>query len=283
MRILHVPNAYFHVIGGAENNCRRFSEILASQGHDVHVVTADVGAVQAYYEFGIPPVEQASETIGGVAVTRLPFSNSFYQLGGWFDRNVRPRWLGTRVTGRIMQMLHRRLADMVTEKIAELRPEVVMTMPHLVANVQAVLTARQRVPFPLVMVPMLHEHDPNWQVEVMKDALRSADAVVALTRYEKNRLISAYGVPSEKVFLASVGVDVDEASPHPTDRQQRVIFLGRKVKSKGISDLIDAMEHVWSVLPDVDLYIGGVRVSETDEIDRQIAQLPSGLRERVKD
>jgi hypothetical protein len=40
MKILHVPNAYFPVIGGAENNCRRFSEILASQGHEVFLADA---------------------------------------------------------------------------------------------------------------------------------------------------------------------------------------------------------------------------------------------------
>src|SRR5262245_921972 len=120
MRILHVPNAYFPVIGGAENNCRRFSEILASQGHDVHVVTTDVGAVQAYYEFGIPAVERVSETIGGVAVIRLPFSNRFYQLGGWLDGKLRPDWLAARIAGRIMQMLHRRLANMITREIARL-------------------------------------------------------------------------------------------------------------------------------------------------------------------
>jgi hypothetical protein len=46
MKILHVPNAYFPVIGGSENNCRRFSEILTSQGHDVHVVTTLLAPVR---------------------------------------------------------------------------------------------------------------------------------------------------------------------------------------------------------------------------------------------
>src|SRR5262245_46569281 len=120
MKILHVPNAYFPVIGGTENNCRAFSEILASQGHDVHVVTTDVGAVQAYYEFGIPRVERADEIIGGVAVTRLPFSDSLYQVGGWIDGKLRPRWLGRRLAWRIMLILRRRLADMLTKKIVQI-------------------------------------------------------------------------------------------------------------------------------------------------------------------
>jgi glycosyltransferase involved in cell wall biosynthesis len=283
MKILHVPNAYFPVIGGAENICRRFSEILASQGHEVHVVTTDVGAVQAYYEFGVRRVERADETIGGVTVTRLPFSNSFYQMGGWVERKLRPEWLSTRLTRRIMQVLHRRLAETITRKIAHIRPDVVMTMPHLVANVQAVLTARQRMSFPLVMVPMLHEHDPNWHVGAMSAALRATDAVVALTGYEKERLATAYGVPRDRIFMASVGVDIDEMAPPLATRPERIIFLGRKVRSKGIAELIDAMRLVWAVMPRVELWLAGVRVSETSEIDRQIAELPLEWRKRVKD
>jgi glycosyltransferase involved in cell wall biosynthesis len=271
------------VIGGTENLCRRLSEILASQNHDVHVVTTDVSAVQAYYEFGIPPVQRANETIRGVRVTRLPFSSSLYQIGGWVHRKLRAEWVSRRLTGRIMRILHRRLVDMIASEIAHIRPDVVMTMPHLVANVQAVLSARRRVPFPLVMVPMLHEHDPNWNVETMTLALRFADAVVALTGYEKDRLVLAYGVPPEKVFLASVGIDIVEAPPQVADRRRRVIFLGRKVKSKGICDLVEAMKEVWTVMPDVELWLAGVRLSETSEVDRQIAELPFGWRERVKD
>ena len=283
MKILHVPNAYFPVIGGTENNCRRFSEILASQGHDVHVVTADVGAVQAYYEFGIARVERADEIIGGVAVTRLPFSNGLYQFGGWVDSKLRPRWLSRRLAWRIMLALRRRFAEMLTQKIVEIGPDVVMAMPHLVVNVQAVLAARQRVPFPLILVPMVHEHDLNRDDWAICAALRSADAVIALTSYEKHRLVVTYGVPQDKVFVASVGVDIDQQSPNWAKRQERVVFLGRKVKSKGIIDLIEAMKLVWTEMPQVELSLAGVRVPETAEIDRQIALLPSRCRDRVKD
>src|SRR5262249_33514916 len=149
----------------------RFSEILACQGHEVYVVTTDVGAVQAYDEFGIPRVERADEIIGGVAVTRVPFSASLYQLGGWLGK-CPPKWLSARLAGRMWPLLHQRLVDMITTQITKIRPDIVMTMPHLVANVQAVLTARRRVSFPLVMVPMLHEHDPKWDPAAMRDALR---------------------------------------------------------------------------------------------------------------
>ncbi len=281
MKILHVPHAYFPVVGGTENNCRRFSEVLASKGHDVRVVTTDVGAVEGYYKFGIPRVDRPNEMICGVSVTRLPFSNIFYRLGGWAEAYLRPAALGTRVAGRTMAFLRRRLADMITHQIVQIRPDVVMTMPHLVVNVEAVLAARQQIQFPLVMVPMLHEHDPNWNPKQMADALRLADAVVALTAYERDRLSAAYAVPREKIFLASVGIDVDDAFVPQESRDKRVVFLGRKVRSKGIVDLIEAMEIVWTRFPDTELSIAGVSTSETAEIDQQIAALPDLRRKRI--
>jgi glycogen synthase len=280
MKILHVPNAYFPVIGGAENNCRRFSEILAGQGHEVHVVTTDVGAVQAYDEFGIPRVERADEIIGGVAVTRLPFSTNLYKLGG-VVREIRPTWVSTRLAGLMWPLLHRRLTDMVTTQIMRIRPDVVMTMPHLVANVKAVLTARQRVSFPLVMVPMLHEQDPNWNPAPMKEALRLADAVIALTLHEADRLVDAYAVAREKIFHASVGIDVAELGLVLAERPYRIVFLGRQARSKGMGDLIKAMEVVWGMIPGAELWIAGVRIPETAEVDDQIGALPESWRKQV--
>jgi glycosyltransferase involved in cell wall biosynthesis len=284
MKIVHIPHAYHPVMGGAEIICKRISENLAAEGHDVRVVTTNVGAVQGYYEFGISRVSSRKiETIEQVKVVRLPFIGALYQLGGRLASFSLPKALNTRLSGRIMGLLRRRLVGMIAGQIAEICPDVVMAMPHLVVNVQAVLAARRRISFPLVMVPMLHEHDPNWDIPAMSRALRSADAVITLTSHEANRLVEAYGVPPDKVFNASVGIDVGTPAPPFDDRPNRVVFLGRKVKSKGIGDLIEAMRIVWAVFPNTELCIAGVRLPETLEIDRQIARLPDHWRQQVKD
>jgi glycosyltransferase involved in cell wall biosynthesis len=269
------------VIGGAELICKKVSESLAKRGHEIHVVTTDVGAVQAYYEFGIAPVAEGATSIGGVAVRRLEFSRGLYRAGGWANANLRPRGLAQRVAGRTRQFLHKRLEWQITKEICRIRPDVVMTMPHLVVNVLAVLSARSSVDFPLVMVPMLHEHDPNWNVGVMAAALSSAGAVIVLTGHEADRLTEAYGIARQKIFLASVGIEVDAASLLESDRPKRVLFLGRQVKSKGIGDLIEAMRLIWPQHPDAELCIAGVRVPESSEVDAQIAALPERWRSQV--
>lgn len=281
MRILHVPHAYHPVVGGAEMLCKRVSEVLAAQGHEIQVLTTDVGAVQAYYEFGIDPVANADQTISGVAVKRLKFSGGLYRAGGWAAAHLRPRWLARRVAGRTRQLLYKRLDRRITKEIARMRPDVVMTMPHLLVNVQSVLVARSRFDFPLVMVPFLHEQDPNLDIPATAKGLSFADAVIAQTGHEVDRLTEAYGVVRRKIFLASEGVDVAPEPLPPPQRRKRVVFLGRQVKSKGIGDLVEAMRLVWPAHPDAELAIAGIRVPESAEVDAQIAALPPADRARV--
>jgi len=256
-------------------------EVLAAQGHEVHVLTTDVGAVQAYYEFGFDRVAHADQTISGVPVKRLKFSGALYRAGGWAETHLRSRRLGRRIAGHTRQYLHRRLDRQIANEIARMRPDVVMTMPHLVVNVQAVLSARSHLDFPLVMVPFLHEHDPNWDISLMAAALSVADAVIAQTGHEVERLAEAYGVERRKIFMTSEGVDVaPEAMPQPK-RRKRVIFLGRQVKSKGIGDLIEAMRLVWPKHPDAELAIAGIRVPESSEVDAHISALPPSDQARI--
>jgi glycosyltransferase involved in cell wall biosynthesis len=73
-----------------------------------------------------------------------------------------------------------------------------------------------------------------------------------------------------------------DKAPPSAERYNRVVFLGRQVKSKGITDLIEAMRFVWDVIPDADLLLAGIRVPETVEIDEQIAALPAAWRKQVR-
>lgn len=282
MRILHIPHAYHPVIGGAELTCRKVGEILAAQGHDVHVLTTDVGAVQAYYEYGIESVVDEDAVVHGVAVERLRYCGGLYWAGGHIEGRLLPAWLSRRIAGRIRRHLNDRLQQQITSAIVRLRPDVVMTMPHLVINVQAVLQAHAMLRFPLVMVPLLHEHAPNWNIAAMAKALRQADAAVALTRHEAHRLVEAYGLAPEQVFMSSVGIDVEVSAASPSGRPPIVIYFGRQARSKGIGELIEAMGVVWATRPDAELVIAGVRVPESVEIDAQIAALPACCQGRIR-
>jgi glycosyltransferase involved in cell wall biosynthesis len=283
VRVLHVPHAYYPVIGGAEQICQRVSESLAQSGHQVKVLTTNVGAVQGYYELGVPSVQELNSAVAGVTIQRVEFCNGLYKLGGLISGLLGQQNIASSLSGRILQQRGRWLQRCMAREIEAFHPDVVMTMPHLVVNVGAVLSARRQVCFPLVMVPMLHEHDPNWNYESMKRALVLADAVIAMTSFEVERLTSAYEVPRPNVFLASVGVDIHLGAKDSMPRRPRIAFVGRKARSKGLIELIDAMCHVWKSRPDAELVLAGIRLPETAEIDAKIDSLPPSFRQKVTD
>ncbi|MGH9169193.1 MAG: glycosyltransferase, partial [Acidimicrobiia bacterium] len=234
VRILHIPHAYWPVIGGAERYCQRLSEELAARGHQVRVVTANVASPEAFYQLGIPPAGPPGEIHQGVEIVRIPFGGPLYRLG---PSRQGPGRMARALLRRELGRFQRRLAG----EIDAFRPEVVMTLPHLFANVRCVLDIHRRGSFPLVLVPLLHEADPYWPFEELAAAFRRADGVVAATPHEAERLQNAYGVPADRVFLGGAGVDPRPDS-RPSERRPRVLFLGRKAPSKGIDLLLAGME-----------------------------------------
>jgi len=251
-------------------------------GHEVRVVTADISAVQGFYDFGMKRISPSKEIVEGVEVERLAYAGYLYQIAGWVNDLQLPLRLGSRLAMRIVRLLRARFRHELHRAILDFRPDVVMTMPHLVVNVQGALMICRQLNIALVMVPMLHEEDPNWEIEPMIKALANADAVVAMTPLEVCRLVDSYAVPREKIFLGGVGVDVADIT-EVTSRSAKVVFLGRQAKSKGIDILLDAMQVVWRERPDADLWLVGAKVPETEEIKRKINRLPEAWRHRVKD
>ena len=280
MKIVQIPNAYAPVIGGTELTCRRISECLAGMGHEVVVITANVASVGAYYALGHAPASVRRERIGGVEVIRLPYGwRGVHALGAFVRRGG--SGLGPRLAGACMSLIRRQFTASMAKAIRRARPDVVIAMPHLVVNVQAALECKRRLAFPLVMAPMLHEHFATWPAKEMKAALVDADAVVAVTENEAERLVSAYRVPEERVFVTSAGVDLGDEEPSREPRPADVLFIGRKVPTKGIDLLLEAMRLVWARFPDTRLILAGARAPDTVEIDRSVAALASTERRLV--
>lgn len=255
-----MPHAFHPVVGGAEFLCRRVGEELASAGHEVVVATGNLANAEGFYLRGVSKVGPQNETIGGVRVVRLPV-----------DRRVPPR------NGRSYPLFRKGLAAL----IREFAPDVVMTMPHLFANVRVVLELETRYRFPLVLAPLLHEHDPAWPFEEVANAVGRAGAVVALTRHEGGRLVEAYKVDPQKVVVTRVGVDLPE-KPGAHPRSPDVLILGRQTPSKGLPVLLAAMSIVWTVIPEARLLIAGPSVPGFDEPHRLLSDLPPERRSKVR-
>lgn len=284
MRILHVPNAYHPVFGGTEIYCKQISEMLALRGHIVHVLTSDVSGTEGYYQFNTEPVcrNKSTENINNILITRISFCNHYlYRLGKIVSRQPSSR-VASILSFQIMTLLQKRFKNAVKTKIINFRPDIVMTAPHLVVNVQCVLQVRKEIVFPLVMLPLIHEEWTDEHKLKMTKALQYAQAVIAVTDYEADQLRKVYRVDSHKVFMAGAGTELPAvAIGINRDRSTDILFLGRKVPGKGIQNLLSAMKVVWQYRPDVRLVLAGSRTSTTIEIDRAIEKLPLQDRNRV--
>ncbi len=92
-------------------------------------------------------------------------------------------------------------------------------------------------------------------------ALAEADAIVAVSRFTREALETAMGVPPEKIALISNGVDLQRfvARPRRQDLMARYGLAGRRVlltvgrlyARKGMDRVIESLPAVLRVLPDV--------------------------------
>jgi len=247
VRVVFSAHAYSPSIGGAERYTQGLAEGLAALGHEVHVVVPDVDDPEAFYERGHGAVGTAEEIVGAVRVHRLGYAGLGYRrFGGLLGRE--------RVLRSSIQGFNRRLGD----RLAELAPDVVVTLPHLFPNVEEVLRLRPSAAWKLVYAPMLHEDDPHWSIDRVSRGMMGADGVIALTEHERERLLDSYGARRDTTAIVTPGVDPGEGKPY-LDRDPIVLFVGRRTASKRLDVLYEAMQMVWDRFPDVVLQLAGSR------------------------
>ena len=273
MKILHVPHGYRPARGGAEDLCLGLSEGLAARGHDVRVIVTDLATPEGLYRFGVGPSGAGDEIISGVDVRRVG-PGTAYRAGNAIYRrdpySVQP------TATRLRRSVRDRLTTAIRSEIATYQPDVVLTLPHLFENVRAVLDIHGADPFPLVWMPLLHEEDPNWPIDKIRELIPSADALVAVTRHEAARLVDGYGADPERVHVISPGVAVPDELPHAVDDPPTVLYLGRITASKGTDRLARAMESVWRTVPGARLVIAGATTPETAQIRAMLTDATIG-------
>jgi glycosyltransferase involved in cell wall biosynthesis len=95
--------------------------------------------------------------------------------------------------------------------------------------------------------------------QVMEEYAR-ADLLLVLSQKAKETFLVA-GIPEDKLFLTSRGVDVEQftPAPHPPARF-RAVFVGSLIRRKGVHLLIEAWKNLR--LPDAELVLVGSPSSE---------------------
>jgi len=89
---------------------------------------------------------------------------------------------------------------------------------------------------------------------IEENAVRSADAVIAVSQGMKEDILSCYDVPASKIQVIHNGIDLCEFRRSPSTAALRrwkvdptrpyVLFVGRITRQKGIIHLVNAIEHI---------------------------------------
>lgn len=187
----------------------------------------------------------------------LALALSYYPLQGFsIDK----------LAGRICNQLNN-----ITEKASVIHNVRVGREPISYASL---MYARQHN-IPFVFTPL---HHPRWTTWFHRHYLKlyhQADALLALTNYERQFLISI-GISEERVFVTGTGPMVSD-NPKPNIFRESynikgpiILFLGQKYAYKNIRALLDSAPLVWKTVPDAKFVFIGPRTRYSRRLFRSI-------------
>jgi phosphatidylinositol alpha-1,6-mannosyltransferase len=109
--------------------------------------------------------------------------------------------------------------------------------------------------------------DAGFFFRLRRSSLGRAHAVIAVSGFTRDLLVTRMGVAQAKILVLSNGVDLDRFRPGPVDAAtieavgaagRRVILgVGRLIERKGFDKLIEAMPAVLAKVPDARCLIAG--------------------------
>jgi glycogen synthase len=214
-----------NVVGGLSRHVEGLSVQLAELGHEVHVITAGNGSLQAF------------ETMKGVQVHRVsPVNNQ--------DDDFL-KWIGG---------LNLAMAFKAEQLAGDFKFDIIHAHDWLVGS--AAITLKEILSVPLLSTIHATEHGRNNGIYTeMQQFIHDkelqltacSDQIIVCSEYMREELLTVFHIPTEKLAVIPNGidqvvdVDVDPAALFPSLRNKEYVFsVGRIVKEKGFETIIDA-------------------------------------------
>lgn len=276
MRIALVSREYPPFYGGGIGTyARHIAPALASEGHDVHVVT------QSYDE-----THPRIETIGRLTVHRVPAPGD---PAGWTSKTMRFAVLA----GRVVSDLARRGAIDVAE-FAEcegagavyttLRASGLTQRGGVGAGVPAVIHLHTPTEM-LFRLGSIHEKRFTGMLAAYflaeRQAMLHADHICAPSHFIAGWARDHYGLASTPTVIPYAIPGLPEI-PSGVERRKRVLFVGRIEPRKGVGALLRAWERVARERPGWTLRLIGADTSTAAEGRSLRAELESGLSDSAR-
>lgn len=290
MRILHVIQGYSPAIGGTELLIQRVSEQLVQRFRDdVTVFTTDCYNGDAFYSPALPSLPAGWSDLNDVRIRRFPVRRRISQAmrgpQAWAYRLRLP------FNDRIRALAGGPIVGGLRDAIRSWPGDVIAAASFPLLHMFDALAAARESARPCVLTGCLHPSD-GWGFDrpMIYEAIRQADAYIALTDYERDYVIARGAAPG-RVHTIGAGVDaagydgIDAAEAKwrlGFDRRPVIGSIGQIAKHKGVDTLLRAMPQVWRFEPDVNLLIAGGRTLYAEEVERIVNEWPEAFRRRCR-
>ena len=289
MKVLHVVHGYPPSIGGSQHLVEKISVELAQRhGDEVTVFTTVAKNMDHFIRDDGEALPAGITAMNGVEVRRFPVFNRLTRIR-MLLAGLSYRW---RLPGNELcrTLLNGPIVLGMAGAIARSGADVVMAAPFPQMNMYDAIRGAKRAGIPIVLCGALHVEDRwNYDREMIFEAIRKADAYIALTEFEKNHVASR-GIAPEMIHVIGGGVDLDTYSTAQGAEIRRqlgwgddpvVAMLAKHVERKRFDVLLDSMAAVWREQPSARVLIAGGRTSYSSVLEKLIAELPESRRERV--
>lgn len=193
--------------------------------------------------------------------------NNFYIAG--LDRKVELQYIGTMEDGSKVHKLFvavKALAEFMTKV-----PKCEIVHIHMASDV----SIYRKIPFIWLAKIfdkklVIQQHGGNihqfyysecgrGKQEFIRKTLRKADAFLVVAPYLKDIFNDI--VEEEKIEILTNAIEIPEEIEQDYSKQ-KLLFLGRLCKEKGIRELLEAVKELKTEFPGLELYLGGVWVDE---------------------
>ncbi len=284
IKLLFVTHLFYPAIGGVELHIKNVSAELVKRGYEVSVLTTNAYSTEAFFLGDKRRIAEPEAVVDGVRVRRLGFRT----FGRWVLRKL------TSVACRIKYPFNDwirflnfgpRNWSFIAHILAS-EVDVIIAAPLPTMNTYYAYKAAQRMKKPLVIIPSYHIYDPcSFYNPIFFKMMRAAACVFTQSPLERDYLAREAGIPNHR-FVILPPLPLQESQLHlpPRDKQELrerygiqekniVLYLGQHGVHKRVSQVLEAMPHVWQVFPDTALVIAGGITDHTKMLKKLAAEL----------
>ncbi|GKT10727.1 glycosyltransferase [Desulforhabdus sp. TSK] len=260
MKIVNIIQRYPPAVGGSETWCQEVCRYLAQKGHNVKVLTLDINKEQEFWRDPLDP--ERNVAFGkmmldqGVLVRRYRRSIPIHTVFHVIYKRILDRMLKVYFYGPHSAEMYGRMWREI--KAADLVFLHTVPYPHnFIAYALARLFGKKTI-----FAPHFHPTHPDYERRSHYWLLRSCDAVITVSEFEKQYLQSK-NIPGDRIFVTGNAVHPDHYLPHDLENfasklradysiqpdERLVVFIGRKTPEKGVAHLVRAVKELIRKMP----------------------------------